>query len=189
LSLGWIVLLVLAISAFSTITPIFFKYLIDHLAVSPAAIPVLLIGAYIGAQSLGKIGAELRWSIYGRIEQRIRRQLALRIFDHVHTLSLRFHLERKTGALQQVVESGLLGYCLLLHNSLFFVIPLVFELVLMGGVMSALGKPVFVGILLVTAFLYIAVTIQGIHRQGVPQREAVVAQAEAAGVVADSYLS
>ncbi len=189
LSLLRMVLIVLAIAVFSTITPVFFKYLIDHLVASPSAIPVLLIGAYIAVQGLGKIGSELRWRIYGRIEQRITRQLALRIFDHVHTLSLRFHLERKTGALQQVVGNGLLGYCLLLQNALYVVIPLVFELVLMGCVIIALGKPVFVYILIVTALLYIAVTIQGINRQRVPQREAALAQVEAAGVVADSYLN
>jgi len=189
LSLIRIVILVLGIAVLSTITPVFFKYLIDRLVVSPSAIPVLLIGAYIGAQSLGKIGGELRWRIYGRIEQRIRRRLALRIFDHVHTLSLRFHLERKTGALQQVVGNGLLGYCLLLQNALYCVIPLIFELALMGAVITALGKPVFVGILMVTAIMYIAVTIRGINRQQEPQREAAVAQVDAAGVVADSYLN
>ncbi len=189
LSLIWIVILILGIAVLSTITPLFFKYLIDRLVVLPSAIPVLLIFVYIGAQSLVKIGGELRWRMYGRIEQRIRRRLALRIFDHVHTLSLRFHLDRKTGALQQIVGNGLLGYCLLLQNALYCVIPLVFELVLMGAVITALGKPSFVGILLATAILYIAVTIRGINRQREPQREAADAQVEAAGVVADSYLN
>ncbi len=189
LSLISIVLLVLAIAALTTITPLFFKYLIDRLVVSPGEIPVLLIAAYIGALSLAKLGSELRWRVYGRIEQRLRRRLALRIFDHVHALSLRFHLERRTGALQQVVGNGLLGYCLILQNALYVVVPLVFEILLMAGVVTALGKPVFLAILVATAVLYLAVTVKGVDRQQVAQREASAAQVEAAGVIADSYLN
>ena len=119
----------------------------------------------------------------------MQRRLALQLFDHVHGLSLRFHLERRIGALQQMVGNGLLGYCLILQNSLYVMIPLVFELVLTGGVIIALGKPVFLAILMVTAVLYIAATIRGIEKQRVLQREAAAAQIESAAVAADSYIN
>jgi len=88
-----------------------------------------------------------------------------------------------------VVGNGLLGYCLVLQDVLYIIIPLIFELVLMAVVVIALGQPVFVGILTATAVLYIAATIHGINRQREPQQAAAGAQVEAAGVVTDSYLN
>jgi ATP-binding cassette, subfamily B, heavy metal transporter len=184
-----LILLLLAAAALNAAAPVIYKHLIDHFVSSLAAIPVLLVGAYIGAQALAKICGELRWRFYGRIEQRMRRRLALELFDHVHGLSLRFHLERRTGALQQIVGNGLLGYCLVLQNALYVVIPLAFELLLFGVVITALGKPGFLAILMITAVLYIAATIRGIEKQRVLQREATSAQIEAAAVTTDSYLN
>lgn len=184
-----VVLLLLATAALNAAAPVFYKHLVDHFVLSPAVIPVLLVGAYVGAQSIAKVCGELRWRYYGRIEQRMQRRLALRLFDHVHRLSLRFHLDRRTGALQQIVGNGLLGYCLILQNSLYVMIPLVFELVLTGGVIIALGKPVFLATLIVTAVLYIAATIRGIEKQQVLQREAAAAQIESAAVATDSYIN
>jgi ATP-binding cassette subfamily B protein len=184
-----LVLLLLAAAALNAAAPVIYKLLIDHFVSSLTAIPVLLVGIYIGAQALAKVCTELRWRFYGQIEQRMQRRLALGLFDHVHGLSLRFHLERRTGALQQIVGNGLLGYCLVLQNALYVVIPLVFELLLFGGVITVLGKPGFLAILMVTAVLYIVATIKGIEKQRVLQREAASAQIDAAAVATDSYLN
>jgi ATP-binding cassette, subfamily B, heavy metal transporter len=184
-----LVLLLLATAALNAAAPVLYKQLIDHFVSSPASIPPLLVGAYIGAQAIAKVCGELRWRFYGRIEQGMQRRLALGLFDHVHALSLRFHLERRTGALQQIVGNGLLGYCLVLQNALYVVIPLVFELLLFGGVITVLGKPGFLAIFLVTTVLYIIATIGGIKKQSVLQREAAAAQIDAAAMATDSYLN
>ena len=184
-----LILLLLATAALNAATPVLYKHLIDHFVASLVAIPVLLVGAYIATQAIAKICSELRWRFYGRIEQRMQRRLALRFFDHVHGLSLRFHLERRTGALQQIVGNGLLGYCLVLQNALYVMIPLVFELLLSGGVITAMGRLGFLAILMGTAVFYIAATIRGIEKQRVLQRQAAAAQIEAAAVATDSYLN
>lgn len=184
-----VVFLLLASAAFHAAVPVFYKDLIDHFVARPAVIPVLLAAAYIGAQSIARACGELRWRYYGRIEQRMRRRMALELFDHVHALSLRYHLERRTGALQQIVGNGLLGCCIVLQNFLYVIIPLVFELALIGAVIVAWGKPFYLAILVSTAFLYIAATIKVIEKQKVLQQEAAAAQIEAAGVATDSYLN
>ncbi len=184
-----VVFLLLATAAFNAAVPVLYKDLVDHFVVSPAVIPVLLVVAYIIAQSVAKVCGDLRWRYYGRIEQRIRRNMALRLFDHVHGLSLRYHLERRTGALQQIVENGILGYCIILQNFLYVMVPLVFELALIGGVIAALGKPFYLAVLMVTAILYIIATIRVIEKQRLLQREAAAAQIEAAAVTIDSYLN
>ena len=184
-----LVLLLLAAAALNAAAPVLYKQLIDHFISSPASIPFLLVAAYIGAQAIAKVCGELRWRFYGRIEQGMRRHLALGLFDHVHGLSLRFHLERRTGALQQIVGNGLLGYCLVLQNALYVVIPLIFELLLFGGVIMVLGKPGVLAIFMATTVLYIIATIGGIKKQSVLQREAAAAQIDAAAVATDSYLN
>jgi len=189
LRLVMVVVLLLATAGLNAATPVFYKHLIDHFVSSSAAIPIFLLVAYISAQSFARVFAELRWRTYGRIEQRMQRRLALRLFDHVHGLSLRFHLERRTGALQQILGNGLLGYCLVLQNLLYVMIPLVFELLLTGGVVTTLGKPVFLAILIATAILYVIATMKGIEKQRVLQRKAATAQIEAAAVTTDSYLN
>lgn len=184
-----VVLLLVAAAAFNAAVPVFYKNLIDHFVARPAVIPFLLAAAYIGAQGIARACGDLRWRYYGRIEQKMRRAMALELFDHVHGLSLRYHLERRTGALQQVVGNGLLGCCIVLQNFLYVVVPLVFELAMIGGVIAAWGKPLYLVILVATAFLYIAGTIKVVEKQRVLQQEAAAAQIEAAGVATDSYLN
>ena len=189
LRLFGLVLLVLASALLNALTPLLFKALIDRFLSSPAAIPFLLIGAYITGQGLAKAAGELCFRLYGRIEQRVRRRLALRLFDHVHALSLRFHLDGRSGALQQVVGNGLVGYNIVLQQAVYIFIPLVFEFLMTCSVIAVMGKPVFVAVFFAAAVLYIAATIRGIRRQQEHQREAVAAQIDATAISADSYLN
>src|SRR5438874_13612454 len=75
------ILLILATAAFSAATPVLFKEIVDGFAgpgvTSTAMVPIMLIGAYVAGQWLARICAELRWSAYGRLEQRIQRRLAI----------------------------------------------------------------------------------------------------------------
>jgi len=122
------VLLTLATAALNAGAPVLFKQVVDRFAFaapSMATLPALLLSAYIAVQCLAFVVAELRWFLYGKVEQRVQRRLTLLLFDHVHALSLRFHLGRHTGGLQQTIGNGLLGYRLILFNVLFIVVPLI----------------------------------------------------------------
>ena len=187
------ILLILATAALNAATPVLFKQIVDGFAgpglASAAMVPIILIGAYVAGQWLARICAELRWNAYGRLEQRIQRRLAIRLFDHIHELSLRFHVARRTGALQQVVGNGLLGYCLVFHNMMFVVVPLAFELAMVGGVLTDFYQWPFLTVFLLTAMLYIFTSIIGVERQRVPQREANAGYVDAFARATDSYLN
>jgi ABC-type transport system involved in Fe-S cluster assembly fused permease/ATPase subunit len=187
------VLLILATAAFNAATPVFFKQIVDGFAnsnlQSMLGVPLLLIAAYTGCQWIARICAELRWTAYGRIEQRIQRRLAVLFFDHIHGLSLRFHLARRTGALQQIVGNGLLGYCLVFHNMMFVIVPLAFELFIVSVILTKFYHWTFLLVFLVTAVLYILTSVIGIERQRIPQRAANAANVDAFARATDSYLN
>ena len=116
------VLLALALTTLNSISPIIYKSIVDHFAggaaPSDVAFPLLLVAGYVGLIATARICAELRWVTYGGFEQRVQRRLILLLYDHVHELSLRFHLERRTGGLQQIIFNGLLGYRFIVFNFL-----------------------------------------------------------------------
>ncbi len=85
--------------------PIFYKQTVDALGTAAAqavAVPLALILAYGAARVLAQVFAELRDAVFAPVSQRAIRNLALRVFRHLHALSLRFHLERQTGGLTRV---------------------------------------------------------------------------------------
>lgn len=96
------------------------------------AVPFGLIVAY----GLGRIMmvalAQLRDGVFAQVSQNAVRELALRTFRHLHALSLRFHLERRTGGLSRVIERGTKAIDLLLRFSIFNIIPTIIELALVG---------------------------------------------------------
>lgn len=131
--------------------------------------------------------SELRWAVYGRLEQQ--RRFALMTFDHVHGLSLRFHLARRSGRLWQVMSNGLFGYRMVLFNGLLTVLPLVVELVLVGAVLVHFDTPVFVIALALTTLLYVASFVVGVERQRAHQRRANDAYVDDFARVANSYFN
>jgi len=185
--------LVLAAAGLGSLTPVLFKQAVDLLGGTAGSaaqrLPIALLAAYIAVQAVARVSAELRWAVYGRIEQRVQRFLTLALFDHVHALSLRFHLSRRTGGLQQVVSNGLLGYRLILFHGIFTVLPLILELATMAAVLVGFYSPVFLVLLLATAALYIASFVIGVARQRGYQRDATDAYVDAFARVADSYLN
>ena len=76
--------------------------------------------------------SELRDGIFAMVGQRALRRLALDTFSHIHALSLRFHMERKTGALNRIIDRGVKGVDFLLRFMLFSIFPLILELLLVG---------------------------------------------------------
>ncbi len=104
---------------------------------------------------------QLRDVIFAKVGQRALRQMALETFNHIHRLSLRYHLTRKTGGLSRVIERGVKGVDFLLRLSLFSIIPLIFELVLVASILFwKLDDARYVGIIMFTIFIYIWFTFK-----------------------------
>jgi ATP-binding cassette, subfamily B, heavy metal transporter len=140
--------------------PLFYKNAVD--ALSPAnlaiAIPVGLIIGYGLARVMSQGFNELRNAVFAKVSQRAIRQLALATFRHIHALSLRFHLERRTGGLSRAVERGTAGIDFLLSFMLFNVLPTLFEILLVCGILWRLFNWAFAAVTFTTIVVYIAFT-------------------------------
>ena len=127
-----VVFLVLA-TGFTSISPLLFGWAVDQLRPSPANIALgtvlSLIGAYIVSRILMQACAQLRDGIFAKVQYHAMREVAVETFAHVHTLSLRFHLERKTGGLSRVIERGTKGIDSILSFALFSIFPTILLLV------------------------------------------------------------
>ena len=140
--------------------PLLYKHAVDALAPSNAAIavPVALIIAYGLARVMSQGFNELRNAVFAKVGQRAVRRLALTAFRHVHALSLRFHLERRTGGLSRAIERGTAGIDFLLSFMLFNVVPTLFEILLVCGILWRLFNWTFAAVTLATIVLYIGFT-------------------------------
>ena len=140
--------------------PLLYKHAVD--ALSPAnpvvVVPASLIIAYGVARVMAQGFNELRNAVFAKVSQRAIRRLALSAFRHVHSLSLRFHLERRTGGLARAVERGTAGIEFLLTFMLFNVVPTIFEILLVCGILWRLFNWTFAAVTFTTICVYIAFT-------------------------------
>ena len=157
------VLLVLA-KVTNVYVPILYKHAVDALgepAAQAVAVPIALIVAYGAARVLAQAFGELRDAIFAPVSQRAIRNLALEVFRHLHALSLRYHLERQTGGLSRVIERGTQGMEFLIRFTTFNILPTLFEIVLVGGILWSLYDWRFMAVTLgaVTAYIVFSVVL------------------------------
>jgi ATP-binding cassette subfamily B protein len=141
--------------------PLFYKRAVDALAVPHPgliAIPIAAILAYGAARVLSQGFNQLRDGVFAKVEQRAVRRIALSVFRHIHALSLRFHLERRTGGLARAVERGTAGIEFLLSFMLFNVVPTLFEIIVVCAILWRLYNWEFAIVTLATIAAYIGFT-------------------------------
>ena len=129
--------LVLAAKLLNLLVPIVLKHIVDGLNVEPnlMMLPVGLLLAY-GAARIGvTLFTELRQVVFARVMARTSRQVTLRVFRHLHGLSLKFHLGRRTGGVARDVERGGSAIADLLDWTLYSIIPILLEVLLVTGVL------------------------------------------------------
>ncbi|MBV9843342.1 MAG: ABC transporter ATP-binding protein/permease [Sphingomonadaceae bacterium] len=154
-------LLVLASKAVTLLMPFAYKGAIDRMAghVSPAVgLAMALVVAYAGARFGGVLFDNMRNGIFERVGQDAGRRLAVLVFRHLHDLSLRFHLERRTGAVTKVVERGTKSIDTMLYFLLFNIGPTVIELSAVCIIFLVKFGPGLVAATVVMVGLYIAFT-------------------------------
>ncbi len=124
--------LILATAA-TSVSPLFYGWAVDALAKTPAAIALGValtwVGAYTASRILLQAFAQLRDGVFAKVQYHAMREVSVKTFAHVHTLSLRFHLERKTGGLSRIIERGIKGIDTLLSFTLFSIFPTILLLV------------------------------------------------------------
>ncbi|MBT4890933.1 MAG: ABC transporter ATP-binding protein/permease [Rhodospirillales bacterium] len=122
----------------NVVVPIFYKLAIDAFDTgveAVVAVPVMLLLAYGLARILAQAFGEIRDAVFTRVAQRAIRLAGLKTFQHLHKLSLAFHLGRQTGRVSRAIERGTKGIEFLLRFSLFNVVPTLFEIVLVCGIL------------------------------------------------------
>ena len=151
----------------SVITPFFYKAAVDGLAgEEPSAAWTLGAGALgltvaYGMARLMTVGfQQLRDMIFASVGQRALRRLAHETFTHIHRLSLRFHITRKTGGLSRIIERGVKGVEFLLRFLLFSIGPLVLELMMIAIILAAVFDIWYLVVVVVTIGIYIWFTFK-----------------------------
>jgi ABC-type transport system involved in Fe-S cluster assembly fused permease/ATPase subunit len=172
---GWVkrrvvgaLLLLLAAKLVSFISPYIYKLAVDALGSSVVRDPVWMmtfgaVGLVI-AYGLARLGAvafgELRDAVFARVGQRAIRRLAIETFRHIHALSLRYHITRKTGGLSRIIERGVKGVDFLLRFMLFSVGPLILELSMVSIFFSLYFGWQYMVVVVVTIAIYVAFTFK-----------------------------
>jgi ATP-binding cassette subfamily B protein len=152
----------------SVSVPFLLKYLVDGLSATGDAIktteqiwmwfPLGLLLAYGSVRLLNILLGEIRDVLFGRVTERAMRRMALKVFRHLHHLSLDFHLSRQTGALQRDIERGTNGISFLMRFVIFNILPTIFELCLVIGLLLYNYPPWFALITLVAVVAYVMYT-------------------------------
>ncbi len=145
-------------------TPLLYKQAVDALAnegVSPLMLGAIgLTVAYGMARLLSNGFQQLRDAVFAAVGQRALRALALETFTHIHRLSMRYHLTRKTGGLSRIIERGVKGVDFLLRFLLFSIGPLVLELLMIAGILFYLFDVWYLAVIVLTIAVYVWFTFK-----------------------------
>ena len=141
-------------------TPLVWKYVVDDLLANPKVIPYTLILFYGAARLISSLFSEVRDAVFAQVSQRALRQVGVKVFDHLHRLSLRFHLDRQTGGITRIIERGTKSIETLLTFLTFSILPTFVEIVLVCGTLWWFYGFSFSVIILVTMAAYIFYTLK-----------------------------
>jgi ATP-binding cassette subfamily B protein len=185
------VMLVLAGKGITLAMPFAYKAVVDAMSGERAlwTAALLLVIAYAGARFGGVLADNLRNAIFEKVGQNAARRLAARVFRHVHSLSLRFHLERRTGSLTKIVERGTKSIDMMLYFLLFNIAPTLIELVAICVIFFLKFGAGLVGATLVFVALYIGFTRKVTDWRTHLQREMNDVDNRAIGRAVDSLLN
>ena len=142
--------------------PLILKDVVDQLTTEPNKILVLPVALLVGYGALRVATAafnELRDSVFARVRYGAMRKLSIRVMKHLHQLSLRYHLERKTGAITRDLERGTRSVASLLNYLLFSILPTLVEVTLIAGILLANYNPWFAVITFSAVLIYITFTV------------------------------
>ena len=152
----------LALAKVATVSvPLVLKEIVDALSPSRAtlALPVFLLLAYGALRLANSTFGELRDMVFAKVTQRSIRRVALKVFEHLHNLSLRFHLERQTGGMSRDIERGTAGIRFLLNFMLFNILPTILEIGFVAVILLVKYDPWFCVVTLTTLVVYIVFTL------------------------------
>ncbi len=176
-------------------TPYAFKYATDALTAGGSAISaavsvmLFMVLAYGVGRIMMVVLAQLRDAVFARVSQRAVRELAVQTFRHLHALSLKFHLERRTGGLSRIVSRGTLGIDTVLRFALFNTFPTVLEIVLVAGLLAWSFGWSYSLVIVATVIAYVSFTYAATEWRINLRREMNSADTDANTKAVDSLLN
>jgi ATP-binding cassette subfamily B protein len=154
-----------------------------------AAVPAMLIVAYGVGRVLMVLFAQVRDVGFSSVAQHAVRELANRTFRHLHALSLRFHLERRTGGLNRVIERGVSGVDTIMRMAVLNSIPTAVELLMIAGLVAWYFGWIYVVVVLATVGAYVWFTFAASERRIAIRRDMNESDTEAHSKAVDSLLN
>ena len=145
--------------------PLLLKNLVDSLSIKPGdaqavlVVPAALLLAYGLLRLCTSLFTELRELVFAKATHGTARTIALETFEHLHALSLRFHLERQTGGMTRDIERGVRGIESLISYSLYSIVPTLIEVALVLSILAVKFDVRFAGITIAALVLYIVFTV------------------------------
>jgi ABC-type transport system involved in Fe-S cluster assembly fused permease/ATPase subunit len=195
----WAIVALIIAKAITLAVPIAYKAIVDLLtgdvtgkeitAIGLAASPIFLIIAYGIGRVMMVVFAQFRDVWFTVVAQHAVRELANRTFRHLHALSLRFHLERRTGGLNRVIERGVNGVDTIVRMAVLNSIPTAVELAMISGMVAFYFGWIYVLVVLVTVALYVWFTFWASDRRIAIRRDMNDSDTEAHAKAVDSLLN
>ena len=102
---------------------------------------------------------EIRDTVFGRVTERAMRRVGLKVFTHLHSLDLDFHLSRRTGGLSRDIERGTSGISFIMRFMLFNILPTIFEITLVAGILLIGYGAAYAVIILISVILYVIFSV------------------------------
>ncbi|WP_375449479.1 ABCB family ABC transporter ATP-binding protein/permease [uncultured Devosia sp.] len=181
----------------TTLIPFTYKGIIDGLdgtapsnaMVMGLAVPIVLLVAYVLGNIVDAGFQQLRDVLFASVGQHAVRKLALQTFHHLHRLSLRFHLARRTGGLSRVIERGTKGIETIVRFTMLNIAPTIVEFVITAVIFVVMFGITYLGVLVVTIWGYLYFTIKASNWRISIRRDMNASDTDANGKAIDSLLN
>jgi ABC-type transport system involved in Fe-S cluster assembly fused permease/ATPase subunit len=181
----------------TTLIPFVYKWIIDSLDGSTPdsalilglAVPIVLVVAFGVGNIIDAGFQQLRDVLFASVGQHAVRKLALQTFEHLHKLSLRFHLARRTGGLSRVIERGTKGIETIVRFTMLNTAPTLVEFVITGVIFIVMFGISYLSVLVVTVWLYLWFTIKASNWRIAIRRDMNDSDTDANGKAIDSLLN
>jgi ABC-type transport system involved in Fe-S cluster assembly fused permease/ATPase subunit len=146
----------------SLLMPWALKHIVDGLdtSLNPVVmLPLFFILFYGFLRFSSVFFGELRDALFSRVTERAMRKIGLRVFNHLHSLDLSFHLERATGGISRDIERGTNGISFLMRFLMFNIVPTLFEILMVAIILSGLFSFWYGLVTLVAVVIYVIFTV------------------------------
>lgn len=190
--LAVVALLAATAAGLAVVGPLVLKEIVDGLSdptLHGMLPPMFLVALYVICQWLGRVSTALQGAIYAQAQWRMCRNAHTKAFSHLVRLPLRYHLERKTGAVTQVLANAIQGYLIVLQNLFIVWLPIILQLSMVATVLSQLHQRFLLEIFFVALTLYALIYHYGALTTATRTRSASAASMEANAVLVDTLMN